>query len=524
LPNATDSPSFQTSQTHLLDGFNALGHGVAIWSSQNKLVSCNIAFRNQFQCDGVELITGLDLQLFLKKIAHSGLVVLSQQEQLWISEELLKTSQCISSEYAFGDGTTYQIERWALPEGGFITMAQDITVAKQNDRLLQKAHEKANTADKTKSRFLRAANHDLRQPLASLKILIYNCMSAEDEENRAHLLHSMDVSVSIMEDILGALLNIGQLDAGQVAPRVSTFQLSTLLERLEVELGHVSQEKGLNFRLVPSKFAIVSDRVLLERIVSNLVSNALRYTEIGGVIVGCRRDGKSVRIEVRDSGRGIEPKHMESIFNEFFRIENEQAYKKHSLGLGLNIAKRLSEILGHQISVRSEFGKGSVFSIKVPLGDVRHSEIGEPEINERIGGEFMGLSVLILEDDNNLRQALTELLERWGINVLSLNDYEEVPAFLKSLEVQPDFILTDYRLGGGAEGTEIVKQVRICLDSHCPTIVMTADTNPQLIDSIRKNGFPVLIKPVSPPRLRVMMHNVLYEPELVQELHSDTDA
>jgi signal transduction histidine kinase len=502
----------------LAEAFDALGHGLAVWSAEQRLVICNAAFRRRFHAAQIELAIGLERSTFLAMLARSGLLVLTQAEGLWLAEEAAAARDGQPSEYKFSDGTIYRVEHWPLPSGGSVTLSSDITTVKREQRALQKARSESDAADKTKSRFLRAANHDLRQPLASLKILIYNCMSAESDEQRAHLLHAMDVSVSIMEDLLGALLNIGQLDAGKVTPRVTTFQLSTLLERLEVQFGHLAREQGLAFRLVPSKFAVVSDRVLLERIVSNLVANAIRYTETGGVIVGCRRDGQDIRLEVRDSGCGIAANYLDAIFEEFFRIAPEQRRRQHSLGLGLNIAKRLADVLKHRISVRSEPGRGSIFSINLPLGDIWHSDIGEPEINERIGGEFMGLSVLLVEDDENLLNALTELLERWGIVVATLSSFADIATRLQQLEVEPDFIITDYRLRGGLEGTQVVDLVRQRLGTACPAIVVTADTNPQVIREIRDRGFPVLIKPVSPPSLRVLMHNILFEPELISEL------
>ena len=518
MPNSPELTDNVTQAQTIIAGFDALDHGIAIWDKEQNLSVSNAAFRQQFQGNGSVLDPGSNYSTFLTSLAASGLLVLAQTAEAWVAEEEKKMLTWQPSQYIFGDGSHFQIERWCLAEGGTITMARDITVEKRSERVLQKAREEADSADKTKSRFLRAANHDLRQPLASLKILIYNCMTAEDEENRAHLLHAMDVSVSIMEDLLGALLNIGQLDAGQVTPRITTFQISTLLERLEVQFGHQANDKGLDFELVPSKLAIVSDRALLERILSNLVGNAIRYTETGGITIECKPDGKAALIEVRDTGCGIAEEHKNAIFDEFFRIADEQVRHKHSLGLGLNIAKRLADVLEHPLSVTSEVGKGSVFSIKVPTGDVWHSDIGEPEINERIGGEFMGLTALVLEDDENLREALAELLERWGIVVYTLNNFDNMADYFDSLEAMPDFIISDYRLYGGAEGTDIVRQAREHIGNQCPAIVVTADTNPELIASIRSDGFPVLIKPVSPPSLRVMMHNVLYEPELVQEL------
>jgi CheY-like chemotaxis protein/anti-sigma regulatory factor (Ser/Thr protein kinase) len=348
-------------------------------------------------------------------------------------------------------------------------------------------------------------------------------MTTDDEGHRQDLLHAMDIAVSIMEDLLGALLNIGQLDAGQIKPRITTFQLSALLERLDVEFKHQAREKGLDFRVVPTRYAVVSDRALLERVVSNLVANAIRYTERGSILIGCRRANGRVRLEVRDSGVGISAEHLGAIFDEFFQVARKTGRRgSGGLGLGLNIAKRIADILDHRLEARSEPGRGSIFSVDLPIGDILQSDIGEPEINERVGGEFTGLSVLFLEDDDTLRDALTELLERWGIVVKAFNAFDDIAAYLDESRFRPDLIITDYRLRGGLKGTEMVASIRRQLGSTCPAIVVTADTDPNLIRSIRGEGFPVLIKPVSPPGLRVMMHNILYEPQLVRELaHHD---
>jgi signal transduction histidine kinase/CheY-like chemotaxis protein len=517
-PAAAAPDPTSPAEALLRESIEALGHGFAVWSTDGALLFCNAAFQEQFPVAEGRLEASLPISRFLELVARSGLLMLPYAADTWIADELASTEARRSSEYAFSDGTIHRIERWRLQTGGTLMLSREITTARKNKLALIKARNDADDAVRNKARFLRAANHDLRQPLASLKIQIYNCMASEDEKQRGDILHAMDVSVAIMEDILGALLNIGQLDAGKIVPKITTFQLTTLFERLEVQFAHQAREKGLSFRLVPTTVAVVSDRVLLERIISNFVSNAIRYTETGGLVVGCRRDGKDARLEVWDTGSGIDAKYTQAIFDEFFRIADDRVKHKHSLGLGLNIVKRLADMLRHDIAVRSVPGRGSVFSIKVPVGNIWHSDIGEPEINERIGGEFTGLIALVLEDDDNLRDALTTLLQRWGIEVHSLNTFNDVAATFKALEIEPDFIITDYRLRGGVEGTDVVKQVRDCLGTDCPAVVVTADTNPALIRQIRNNGFPVLIKPVSPPSLRVMMHNVLYEPELVQEL------
>ncbi len=506
-------------QAFLEAGFDAIDVGMALWDEADRLALCNRAFLDRFAPLQPQPAEGMAQGEFLKLLAGSALLVTPLSRRDWLEEEHKAARNGETSEYLFTDGSSVRVERRALGEAGSLTSFHDVSGARRTERALEKARDTAAASDQTKSRFLRAANHDLRQPLAALKILIYNCMAAEEEEEREELLHAMDVSVSIMEDLLGALLNIGQLDAGKIEPKVSTFQVSTLFDRVRLQFAHQAQDKGLSFRIVPSACALKSDRNLLERIVSNFVGNALRYTETGGVVVGCRRGDKAVTIEVWDSGCGIPEEFQEAIFEEFYRISESQVHRKHSLGLGLNISKRLADMLGHEIAVRSTPGKGSVFSVRVPIGNIWHSDMGEPEISERVGGEFAGLSAVVLEDDGILRDALVSLLERWGMQVLSIENLEGVSAALATLEREPDLIITDYRLRGGLQGTDIVGKINDSLEKPCPAIVVTADTNPELIERIKRQGFPVLIKPVSPPSLRVMMHNILYEPELVQELH-----
>ncbi|MFB2552529.1 ATP-binding response regulator [Ensifer soli] len=493
----------------------AIGHGVALWSAEGRLRLANPAFRRRFDAFPGGLEDGIAQPLFLDAVERSGLIVSSGQPP---ADPLGPGDLLSGRTLIFSDGAIFTIDGFATANGDLVTLCRDVTEATRNARALEKARETAQQADHMKSRFLRAANHDLRQPLASLKILIYTCITALTDEERAQALHAMDVSVQIMEDLLGALLNIGQLDAGRVTPTIQTFQLSSILDRLKLQFDHQAREKGLTLTILPSKAAIESDRALLERILANFLGNAIRYTDLGRVLVGCRRHGKTLRIGVYDTGCGIDPRFHEAIFDEFFRVGGEQRDRQHSLGLGLNIAKRLADVIGHPVRVDSAPGRGSTFSIDVPLGDILYSNVGEPEINERIGGEFAGLACLVLEDDVYLRSALTALLERWGIRVLTIDSFDDIAATVGALEATPDIIISDYRLRGGVEGPDVVGAINDLLEQPCPAIVVTADTNPALIQSIRDQGYPVMIKPVSPPGLRVIMHNILFEPELVPEI------
>lgn len=499
-------------ETHAARVLESLQLPVSCWSADQRLLAWNPAFATRFNCFAGGIPAGITRSRFIETVERAGLLVqIATQPDESGGEDP-------TPRLYFSDGSIYRLESWPDGEGGETVICLDITTAQRNERALRKARDAASAADQSKSRFLRAANHDLRQPLAALKILIYTCISAREEAERQQALHAMEVSVAIMEDLLGALLNIGQLDAGRIRPSVQTFQLSAILERLRIQFDHQAREKGLELRIIPSTAAVVSDRVLLERILSNFVSNAIRYTEVGRVVIGCKRAGNHIRVHVIDTGPGIASEFREEIFEEFFRISKHQDRRRHSLGLGLNISRRLAEILGHRIELATIPGRGSDFSIDMPVGNIWHSTIGEPEISEQIGGEFAGLACLLLEDDPHVREALSALLQRWGITVLNLIDLGDIPGSLAALEREPDIIVTDYRLNREFLGTEIVNELNDLLEKPCPALVITADTGPELIASIRAEGYPVLIKPVGPPGLRVTMHNLLFEPEAVPEL------
>lgn len=493
--------------------FAGLDLPVSYWSEDLHLLAYNPAFATCFDCFKGGVPIGISRSKFIDEVEKAGLLV-----QVEAATDEDGDAQSPPKLY-FSDGSVYLLQSWQGADGNWTALCVDVTVAHRNERALRKAKDDATAADQSKSRFLRAANHDLRQPLAALKILIYSCIAAQTDEERQQSLHAMEVSVAIMEDLLGALLNIGQLDAGKIRPSIQTFQIATILDRLKVQFDYQAREKGLELHIVSSTAAVTSDRVLLERIVSNFVSNAIRYTDVGRVVVGCRRVGSNLRIHVLDTGPGIAAEYREQIFEEFFRISKHQDKRRHSLGLGLNISKRLANILGHSIALKTVVDRGSNFSIEVPLGNIWHSTIEEAEINEQIGGEFAGLVCLLIEDDPHVRAALASLLERWGIIVENLANLNDIPASVAALVRQPDIVITDYRLHRDLLGTEIVNEINDLLEKPCPALVVTADTAPQLIESIRKQGYPVLIKPVGPPGLRVMMHNLLFEPEAIAELH-----
>jgi signal transduction histidine kinase len=492
------------------EGLNSTTAGIAIWDGDRTLTYANRSFLNAFQLEDIRL-GHLTFRRYLELAATSNELVLPNSIEDWIFAQEADFGREKEFEQPMADGRTLEVMQRPSPTGGMTVTVYDISSLKHVEFALRRAKEEADSSGEAKSRFLRAANHDLRQPLATLKILIYNCMTEPDEEHRKDLFHAMDISVSIMEDLLSALLQIGQLDAGQIVARVTTFQLGQIFERLKIQFTHQAAEKGLRLRFLAARGAVVSDKALLERILSNLVANAIRYTDVGGILVGCRRRGTSVRVEVWDTGRGIEGAHLHKIFDEFYQVADTRRAKRPGLGLGLNIVKRLADLLNHPVEVRSVPGAGSVFGVTLPVGDVWQSDVGEPEISEMIGGEFAGTSILLIEDDEVLRRAMTELLERWGIRVTAVTSEAEARQYFGFDQPPPRLIIADYSLQGQL-GTDVISNIRAAMGKPVPAVVVTADVDPQIIDRIKAEGFPVMIKPVSPPRLRVMMHNLLFEP------------
>ena len=490
----------------IFSGFDALPDGVAIWSPDAALVFANRAFRRSFSFDVESDQAYAD---FVRRLAASREWRLPCPPEEWAAAVAVGFGQESEEDYVTAYGRVIRVSMTATDDGGATLTLSDVTEAERREAELRAARDKAEATDGAKSRFLRAANHDLRQPLASLKIMLFNCRAETDPERREELFHGMDVTASVMEDLLGALLQIGQLDAGRIKPRVSTFQLSQLLERLDIQLRDQAREKALRFRIVGTRATVTTDRALLERILSNLAANAIRYTDIGGVVIGCRRRGDMLRIDVVDTGRGVANEDQGRIFDEFFRVADDRRLQKSGLGLGLSIVSRLSSLLGHRIELASEPKAGSRFSVYVPIGNVWHSQVVETEVNEAVAGEFVGAPILFVEDDDVLRNSMGQLLDRWGVDQRSAASAEEAIRFVEA-GFRPRLILADYSIRT-ATGLDVIDEARRILGAPVPACIITADAEPTVLERVKAAGIPLLVKPVSPPRLRVMMHHLLFE-------------
>lgn len=483
---------------------------LACWDADQRLALFNDQFGQLFSVMGIKCARSMPLDAFLDRVARSREVVLGGTAEDWVARTLADHRRNRSTEWLLADGRSIDVT-WRDMNGGTLLRLQDTTVARNGERALRQAKQIAEEANAKKSRFLRAANHDLRQPLATLKILIFSGFESCTEEDLRELLRSMDVAVSVMDEILGSLLQVGQLDANRIVVQKHHFQASQMLDRLRTEFTPLAKAKNLDLRVINSFVTLESDRILLERILGNFIANAIRFTEKGGILVGLRRRGAQVEIQVWDTGCGIAEDQLELIFEEFHQIDPKSSGRQRGLGLGLNIAQRVAELMDHELRVTSRLGHGSMFSVRVPVGNIWQSRVGESEISERLAGEFLGVCVMVIEDDENLRAAVEGMLGRWGVKVLAVRDGGEALEALKDGAFRPDLILVDYSLPNGMAGTEALAQIRQSLGRDVPGIVCTADTETGLLNRIRASGVPLLIKPISPPRLRSVMHHLIYE-------------
>jgi signal transduction histidine kinase len=382
-------------------------------------------------------------------------------------------------------------------------------VARATAELVQKRAE-AELASRTKTRFLAAASHDLRQPMHALGLFVSVLKQREIPGETAQLVSLIEQSVESLQRLLDALLDISKLDAGVVTPARSAFAVGPLLERLCAEHARQAADKRLRLKLRPSGHVVYSDPTLVERIVRNLVSNALRYTEHGGVLLGCRRRGAELHVEVWDTGIGIPVSHVEQVFEEFYQVGNPERDRKRGLGLGLAIVKRLAQLLGHEIRVGSRVGHGSVFRVALPLAP------GGQQACEQTAGDAIededdiaGRVIAVIDDDASVRHAMLTLLEEWGCRAVVAESGAEAAGLLEAAALEPDAIVADYHLRGGETGVDAIRILRQRAGRDVPAIILTGDTGIERQYDAAARAFMQLYKPVPPAKLRSSLVLVL---------------
>jgi two-component system, sensor histidine kinase len=409
------------------------------------------------------------------------------------------------------DGSEFPVEISLSPHhtanGSLYSAAiRDITPRVAVERDLRRARAQAEQASTGKSRFLAAASHDLRQPLQAA--ILYNNVLKRELAGTLHegTATKLESSLHALRDLLNRLLDVSRLEAGAITPEMAAVSLATVFEHLRDQFLPEAQEKHVELRIRPGRWKVRSDPELLEQLLRNLVSNALRYTEKGRVLVGCRRSGADLRIQVCDTGIGIPTTELDAIFDEFYQVANEARRRQAGLGLGLAIVRGLSELLGHPVAVRSQFGRGSVFEVRVPLADPRATTHDDMPASRK---QRRPAVVVVIDDDDEVLDGLRLSLEQFGHQVIACSDPDSALRLAGRLSRPPDLIVSDYRLGESITGAEAIRRLRTELGAEIPAIVVTGDSSSAALREARGAGFPVLHKPVDPDELELAIAQTL---------------
>jgi signal transduction histidine kinase len=418
-----------------------------------------------------------------------------------------------------------------MPQGGIVTTYSDITerveaaeaLARVNETLERRVQErtaeltdvnqalaiakrKADEANLDKTRFLAAASHDVLQPLNAARLYVTSLVERHIDDGDAQLVRNIDASLEAVEEILNVLIEISRLDAGRLEPDITVFALDDVFDRLEVEFQPLAREKGLDLRIVPTRAWVSSDRRLLRRMLQNLVSNAIKYTTTGRVVLGVRRMGSRLSIQVHDTGPGIPASKRSLVFKEFQRLE-ETAQSVRGLGLGLAIVERIGKVLGHGIELNSVPGQGSMFAVVLPCAEPRRSATSNAAVTPA-AGHLTGLNVLCIDNEPDVLNALCVLLEGWGCTAIPAVSAAEATARLREAGGSIDVVLADYHLDG-ATGLDALASLRPelkgDLSGEPPVILITADHSAQVQRAIRARGYALLRKPLKAAALRALM-------------------
>jgi len=367
---------------------------------------------------------------------------------------------------------------------------------------LKQAREDAEQANRAKTSFLAAASHDLAQPLQAMALYAETLHHRLNDPKNIEIIESLRGSQAAMSGVMHSLLDISKLDAGIIESNIVTVNLKSMLDRLEREFQIVAKKKGIRIRNRVGAMHVRSDLVLLERMIRNLISNAIRYTDSGSILLATRMRQGEVVFEVWDSGRGIPDAQINHIFLEFHQVEPNSGGHSKGLGLGLAIVRRLVLLLpGHQIHVSSRFGSGSRFSLTMPLGDRDTCAV---YAFEGKGLSFAGLKVLLVEDNQLARGAMAVLMEEWGCIVVQADSASAACSFVARGEI-PDLMIVDYHLGDGDTGVQLTHRVREMVSAQLPVLVVTAESLTETLRDIHDAGLLLLHKPILPAKLKLFL-------------------
>ena len=510
----------------------ALDHvrqGIAVFDKELTLVCWNRQFGEIFDLPHELTRVGIALGEILRHITRHGERNAKDVDGL-IAERIARyTSEAEPFLERFAErGLVIEVRSNRMPDGGLVTTFTDITpsvkaaealeranatlerrVRERTGELtrlnaeLERAKAEADEANVSKTRFVAAASHDILQPLNAARLYVTSLIERQRAGEDGDLVQNIDASLEAVEEIFTALLDISRLDTGAMKPEIADFRIDELLHRLDVEFAPLARAKGLKLDFMPCSQSVRSDRRLLRRLLQNLISNAIKYTPAGRVLVGCRRRGEKLRIEVYDTGIGIPQGKRRAVFREFHRLD-QGARVARGVGLGLSIVERIARVLDCEIALRSNIGRGSRFSIEVPraktfAGATKLRTL--PPLDVR---RLDGTVVLCIDNERAILDGMETLLGGWGCRTLKAADLAEALAAMEASGLEPDALLVDYHLDGG-NGVAAIAELRRRLGRQVPAIVITADRSLHVRDEARAEGAHLLNKPIKPASLRALI-------------------
>jgi Na+/proline symporter/signal transduction histidine kinase len=521
----------------LQTALNHVRQGIAVYDKDLRLICWNRQFGEILDLPPELTRVGVTLEAIVRCSAEQGALGPGDTESL-VRERLahyVTDSEPFLKRFS-QRGLVVEVRTNRMPDGGIVTTATDITpsvvaaeaLERANATLEMRVRERtteltrlnaelgrakadAEEANVSKTRFLAAASHDILQPLNAARLYVTSLQErqAQDKDadaeqaESARLIGNVDASLEAVEEIFGALLDISRLDTGAMRPEFVSFRIDEMLRQLDVEFSPLAREKGLDLRYVPCSLTVRSDRRLLRRLLQNLVSNAIKYTPKGHVLVGCRRRGGKLRIDVYDTGLGIPASKRKVIFREFHRLD-EGAKVARGLGLGLSIVQRIGRVLDHKVDLRSTPGQGSCFSVEVPLS-CAVTAVPAPRASTTMDrGRLLGISVLCIDNEPKVLDGMEALLGGWGCRVLTAPDLGTAVAAITRSQTAPNGLLIDYHLDRG-NGLDAIAELRRRFGAELPAILITADRSPQVRDAARAQDVQVLRKPLKPAALRALM-------------------
>lgn len=522
------SAALQYNRDILQNGLDHAEQGITVLDADLRLLAWNQAFIELYDLPPSLVRFGTGLDEIVRFNAARGAYGDGEQDELLTArlESFMHDREPVRLKL-YPSQRVIEIRTNPLPDGGFVTTYSDITetvraqeelertneslerrVAERTEELLhvnaelQRAKAEAEAANASKTRFLAAASHDILQPLNAARLYATSLVERDRAAGNPELAENVDASLDAVEEILTALLEISRLDGGALKPEISAFRLDELMRQLQREFEPIAHERGLKLVFVPTVLAIRSDRRLIRRLLQNLISNAIKYTPNGKVLIGCRRSGSQVALEVLDTGLGIPQSKQKTVFREFQRLD-QGAKVARGLGLGLSIVQRIARALDHELTLDSTPGRGTRFRVLVPRAAPLPAMTTGATPRQAPAGQLAGLKLLVIDNEPAILDGMKRLLEGWGCVVATAAGLDEAMPHVGGRD-EPDGVIADYHLDHG-NGLTAIGSLRAAARGALPAILLTADRTPHVREAATALEVHLLNKPLKPGALRALL-------------------